>query len=171
MSRTNAEKAVRKSIEAQLYAARETLKEAIPISFRSTAPYAAPEIFPIWWPNKSFYGSTDETKPPFYARFSHHPSQPQTWTLGLNPRMLVRGHSLIGLHIPEAMGEDLIDDLANIILEFYPHPTDANPDAGVFSRDGFDTHLESVDPKPAFGSLGRWYKPIHINWSCWRTTP
>lgn len=171
MSRVNAEKAVRKSIEAQIYGARAALRAAIPVATRSTEPYLDPTIFPIWWPNKSFYQSTDQSLPPFFLRFSHHPAPPRVRTIGRDPRIQLRGHSLIGVHIPEAMGEDLADDLANIVQEFYPYPTDAAPNAGVFSRDGFDTHLENVDPKPAFGALGRWYKPIHINWSCWRTTP
>lgn len=173
--RINAEKAVRKSIEAALTAVIPDLRLEIPPAMRDWGADATPPVygtdgaprFPIWWPNQTFYANPaggQDTKPPFFIRVSHHPAQPRVRTIGENPRVLLRGHTIIGCHIPEGAGEDLIDNLANAAMSAYPY-------AAVFTREGFDTHVELVDPKPAFGALGRYYKPVHINWSCWRTTP
>lgn len=163
---------MRKALEGRLYEAIPQLHAAIPLEVRGGAAYEGGK-FPIWWPNLSFYDKKSESKPPHYCRFTNHPSPPRTRTLGPNPQTLMRGHCLIGCFVPEGDGEDSADDLANVVLAAYPI-SGVNPDGSprdVISREGFDTFIESVDPKPPFGSLGRYYKPIHINWSCWRTEP
>lgn len=172
--RINAEKHVRRSVESALTSVIPDLRLEVPLSARGlvvegVAIYGtdlAP-AFPIWWPNLAFFANPDggqDAKPPYYIRVSHHPAPPRVRTVGQNPRVLLRGHSIIGCHIPEGAGEDLIDNLANAVLSAYPY-------GAVFTREGFDTHLDNVDPKPAFAALGRYYKPVHINWNCWRTTP
>lgn len=159
VDRINVERVVRKALETQLQQARPALLSQVPVEARSEPAYA--DGFPIWWPNKTFFGKKDETKPPFYCRFSFHPSPPRARTLGANTRVLMRGHCIIGCFVPEGEGEDAVDNLVNAVLEAYPL-------RGKFSLEGFDTFVERVDPKPAFGSLGRYYRPVHVNWDCWR---
>lgn len=162
VDRINVERIVRKALETQLQLARPALLSQVPLEARNMPAYE--DGFPIWWPNMTFYGHKDETKPPFYCRFSFHPAPPRTRTLGANPRTLMRGHCIIGCFVPEGEGEDAVDNLVNAVLAAYP----VN---GKFSREGFDTFIERVDPKPAFGSLGRYYRPVHVNWDCWRSEP
>ena len=170
--RVNVEKAVRRSLEAALAAAPiiADLRLQVPASVLTAFPEdygtAMAPKFPIWWPNQPFYANPDggqDAKPPFYIRVSHHPATPRARTIGPNPRVLLRGHSILGCHIPLGMGEDLIDNLANAAQAAYPY-------AGVFVRDGFDTRIDGLDPKGAFSSDGRWFKPVHILWNCWRST-
>ena len=154
---------MRKALERALFNAVPDLHLAVPLEARGGEAYEGGK-FPIWWPNLNFYDKKNESKPGHYCRFTNHPSPPRTRTLGTNPQTLMRGHCLIGCFVPEGDGEDSTDDLANVVLSAYPLHA-------VLSLEGFDTYIESVDPKPPFGSLGRYYKPIHINWSCWRTEP
>ena len=164
--RINAEKAVRKSIEAGVFSKIMRMRGVVPAQYLAEQGYEDAQgnpTFPIWWPNKTFFGRENQAKPPFYVRVSHHPAPPRIRTVGANPRILLRGHSIVGCFVPEGVGQDLADNLSNAVMEAYPLEA-------VFSRDGFDTFLENVDPKPAFGSLGRWYLPVHINWNCWRST-
>lgn len=162
--RVNAEKAVRRALETVIAdaALQAAMRELLPPTIKSTEPYSGGK-FPIWWPNQKFYSGKDQTKPPAFIRVSHHPAPPRARTVGANPRVMMTGHSIIGLFIPEGEGEDLIDNLANLVLAAYPY-------AASFVREGFDVRVVNPDPKGAFGSLGRWYKPIHINWDCWRAT-
>lgn len=164
--RVNAEKAVRKAIETALNGLQADLRMAVPVALRPGDTYGTDQapVFPIWWPNQPFYSEPEQSRPPFFLRFSHHPSPPRPRTMGPTPRVLLRGHSLIGCFVPEGAGEDLADNLANVVLSAYPY-------SATFTRDGFEVYVDNPDPKPALGALGRWYKPVHINWSCWRTTP
>lgn len=173
--RINAEKHVRKSLETALKGVIADLRAEVPAEYLNWGPNNGADVygtalapkFPVWWPNQTFYATPaggGDAKPPFFIRVSHHPSPPRVRTIGPNPRVLLRGHSIIGCHIPEGAGEDLIDNLANAAMSAYPY-------AGVFTREGFETHLELIDPKPAHPALGRYYKPVHINWFCWRSTP
>lgn len=169
--RVNAEKHVRKALETALTGVIADLRAEVPaeaLAWGGGNVYGTSEDpkFPIWWPNQTFYSSPvggGDAKPPFFIRVSHHPSPPRPSTVGRNPRVLLRGHSIIGCHIPEAAGEDLIDNLANAVMFAYPYD-------GVFTREGFEVHMQNIDPKPAHPALGRYYKPIHINWFCWRST-
>ena len=113
--RVNVEKAVRRSLEAALAAAPiiADLRLQVPASVLTAFPEdygtAMAPKFPIWWPNQPFYANPDggqDAKPPFYIRVSHHPATPRARTIGPNPRVLLRGHSILGCHIPLGMGED-----------------------------------------------------------------
>lgn len=169
--RINAEKAVRKAIETALTTVVDKLRAQVPEDALGWGNGAygtaqAPK-FPIWWPNQTFYASPaggGDAKPPYFIRVSHHPATPRPRTIGANPRVLIRGHSIIGCHIPEGAGQDLIDNLANAAMSAYPY-------GAVFTREGFEVHIENLDPKAALAALGRFYEPVHVNWYCWRTTP
>lgn len=172
--RINAEKAVRRALEAALSSSRSSLRQQVPdryleLSYDGVPVYGTEDApdFPIWWPNVPFFVQEDgkpDIRPPMFIRVTHHPSPPRPRTIGPNPRILLRGHTMIGLYIPEGDGQDLIDNLANAAQSAYPY-------AAVFTRDGFEVHIELVDPKPAYSVSGRFYEPVHVNWSCWRTTP
>lgn len=162
------ERIVRKTLEIQLSNARADLLAAVPVEHRDQPVFA--DGFPIWWPNMTFHGQKDETRPPFYCRFSFHPSPPRTRSTGINPRIMLRGHCIVGCFVPQGMGEDPVDDLVNVVLAHYPLANE-KPDGttpGVLNLEGFATFIESVDPKPAFGAFGRYYRPVHINWHCWK---
>lgn len=165
------ERIIRKTLETCLYSVSDDLLQQVPVEARAHPAYA--NGFPIWWPNLSFFDKKDQTKPPFYVRFSFHPAPPRIRTVGINPRSDLRGHAMIGCFVPEGDGEDAVDQLMNAVLAAYPLAgLNANrTPRGIFRREGFDTHIESVDPKPAFGSLGRYYRPVHINYSCRRVEP
>lgn len=163
MTRVNIEKAVRKALERPLNAVQAQMLDTIPVSMRAGHAAYGPGKFPIWWPNMPFWQDAGQSRPPAYVRFSYHPLVPRVRTTGENPRIALRGHIIVGCFTPEGVSEDFVDNLANAAMSAYPY-------AAAFDAEGFEVRVNLVDPKAAFGALGRWYKPVHINWDVWRTT-
>lgn len=159
---SDGKKEIRKALETRLHGAKAAMRATVPAPYASNPAYANND-FPIWWPNESFYDGENEAKPPLYVRFSLHPAPDRVKTIGPTPRIWMRGYAMIGCFVPEGIGQDVADNLANAVRAAYPY-------AQTAVRNGFEVHLGAGDTRSAFASLGRWYTPVHIDYDCWRAT-
>ncbi|AKU43436.1 tail protein [Caulobacter phage Sansa] len=146
---------VRKALEKRLKAQHAALLAVIPDDWKDELVGAGWPVdeFPIKWPNIAFNASKAIT----YLQFTFHPSSVKYPELGRRSRKESEGFALIGVRTPEGAGDDISGDLVKVIETAYPYADD-------LEEGGLTVRIEGVEGRPGYGSDGKWYRPVNVNW-------
>lgn len=144
---------IRKAIELRLSEQYAPMLARLPPNWiTDLAAKGWTDKFPVKWPNVDFDRDVQT-----YLEITFHPTGSNHPEGGPRSREERTGHSLIGVRVPAASGDDIAGKLVKVIKTAYPY-------AASLPAEDLEVRIEGVDARPGFTTNGKWYRPVHINW-------